>query len=635
MKSSKQSRRARSSSFFGLQSLESRQLLSAVVTQSVPSQTLSIATANTLNLATYFADNSIAAGNTVVDLKSSSGSIPVELTNAATPATVANFLKYVNGSFPAINKASYANTIIHRDVPGFVIQGGGYTTDGAHIPTPATVPGESSTATLKNTTGTLSMALSTGPNSGTSEFFVNLTNNPFLDDASDGGPFTAFGKVIYNGLSVINSIAGLGQVNASAQNGAFGTLPVNGNYTGPTSNTTPGQIPAATPIPVPPADLVTINPVVLANSGLKFSVVSSNPALVSASIVNGVLTLNPAPGATTGSANVTVTATDLGGGTVNTIIPVVYTAVITTNTLTPTGITFQAVVGQAYVATVGGFTSSDTTAKATDFTAVIDYGDTGGAAGMVVSIGPGTFTVIGGHGYSTAAMDQVTVKITGPNSTSTTIHSIANVTGGQITGATLTPTPITFNPVVNQAYAATVGGFTSSDTNAKASDFTAQIDYGDTGGAAGTVISTAPGVFSVIGGHGYSSVGSVPVTVTVSGPGGSSTIIRSTAAVQAGVGGTTTLTPIGLTFHPQAGKAYAATVGSFSSSDLTLKAGDFTAFIDYGDTGGFGGNIFQTSPGVFTVIGGHGYAVGNFAVTVTITGPGGIKTKILSIAAVT
>lgn len=622
----KLSRRARSISIFCLQPLESRRLLSAVVTQSVPTQTLNAQTPNTLSLATYFADNAITAGDTVVDLKSSSGSIPVELTNAATPGTVANFLNYVNGK--------YANTIIHRDVPGFVIQAGGYTTDAKHIQTFGNIAGESATATLKNTTGTLAMALSTGPNSATSEFFVNLNNNPFLDDTSDGGPFTAFGKVIYNGMTVIDSISALGRVDASAQNGAWNTLPVNGTYTGVTGGggvlvPLPGAI-----NPVSPSAFVTINPVVLPDSGLTFSIVSSNPAVVTGSIINGVLTLTPTAGATTGTANITVTATDLGGGTASTIIPVVYSAVITPGTLTPTGITFQAVAGQAYAATVGGFTSVDPTAKATDFTAIIDYGDTGGAAGTVVSTGPGVFTVIGGHGYSTAATDQVTVTITGPNGTGTVIHSIANVTGGTTSGSTLTPNPITFKPVVNQAYAATVGGFTFSDTTAKAGDFTAVIDYGDTGGAAGNIISTAPGVFSVIGGHGYSSVGNLPVTVTISGPGGSTTVIHSTAAVQAGVGGSLMLNPIGLTFHPQANKPYIDTVGSFSSSDPTLKATDFSAFIDYGDTGGYIGNVSLTSPGVFTVTGGHGYALGNFLVNVTITGPGGIKTIIHSIAAV-
>ena len=65
-----------------------------------------------------------------------------------------------------------------------------------------------------------------------------------------------------------------------------------------------------------------------------------------------------------------------------------------------------------------------------------------------------------------------------------------------------------------------------------------------------------------------------------------------------------------------------------------MKATDFSAYIDYGDTGAYAGNIFQTSPGVFTVVGGHGYAAGNFQVKVIITGPGGTKTTINSVAAV-
>lgn len=606
-------------------------MLSAVVKQTLGALTLSPDKAESLPLSYVFADSAVKAGDTVVDLRSSSGSIPVELTNSATPATVANFLKYVS--------LGYANTIIHRDIPGFVVQAGGYTTAGTHIPTFGTVAGESATATLKNTTDTLAMALSTGPNSATTEFFVNLANNPFLDDASDGGPFTAFGKVIYNGLNVINSISAVGQVDASQENPAFATLPVNNKYSGKTGDASKGILPLANFNPISADNLVTLDPVVLPDSGLKFTAVSSDPALVSASITDGVLSLIPGPGATPGNASVTVTATDLGGGTASTVIPVVYSATPLSR-FTPTGITFHAVAGQPYASSVGEFSyDSYYSSTVIPFSATIDYGDTGGGGGQVAYVkqdqgGLQYNIVLGGHGYTSPGTYPVTVTIGDPRST-WKIHSTAIITAAETSGSTLTPTPITFKPVVNQAYAASVGGFSFSDATAKATDFIAHIDYGDTGGAAGTVVSTSPGVFSVIGGHGYSATGNLPVTVTISGPGGSSTIIHSTAQVQAAIGGgTTTLTPTGITFHPQPGKPYAATVGGFASSDPTARASDFTAYIDYGDTGGFAGNIFQTAPGVFNVIGGHGYAAGNFSVIVTITGRDGIKTVINSMAAV-
>jgi fibronectin-binding autotransporter adhesin len=286
-------------------------------------------------------------------------------------------------------------------------------------------------------------------------------------------------------------------------------------------------------------------------------------------------------------------------------------------TLVPNGLTFKPIFAQPYADTVGGFTSTDTTLRPDAFTAFIDYGDTGGYAGKVVSTALGTFSVIGGHGWPAPGNFAVTVTINGPGGTSTVIRSTAVV---QASNASLTANGLTFKPVTNQAYAATVGGFNSSDTTLKASDFTAQIDYGDTGLYAGTVVLTAPGTFSVIGGHGWTKPGNFAVNTTITGPGGATVLIDSIAEVQ---GAAAVLTPLPLKFHPILGQPYAASVGGFSTLDNTLKAGDFTAFIDYGDTGGYAGNIISTGPGTFAVIGGHGWPhAGEFQVTVTVTGAG-------------
>lgn len=162
------------------------------------------------------------AADTFVTINTTYGSFQVELFNTATPQTVANFLHYVNTS-------AYNNSIFHRSVPGFVLQGGGYTSSSTTftsasqftaITTNGTVPSE---AGIKNTTGTLAMALSTGPNSGTDQWFINLANNPMLDDTSDGGPFTVFGKVLGDGMQIVNQMAGLPTQNAG---GAFAELPV-------------------------------------------------------------------------------------------------------------------------------------------------------------------------------------------------------------------------------------------------------------------------------------------------------------------------------------------------------------------------------------------------------------------------
>ncbi len=301
-----------------MQVLEPRCLFSVTANGQIPVESLSGGqTAQPIDVSNYF-----TVGGTIVDLQTNltgaNTDIPLLLTDAATPITVANFLQYVNSG-------EYANTIIHRSVPGFVIQGGGYTTDGTHIVTNGTIAGESSTETLKNTTGTITMALtSAGPGSATSEWFINLGDNngtrstPNLDDTSDSGPFTVFGSVIENGMATVNAIANLPIVDDSSV-ANWDTLPVQGSETN-----------GSTLSSVPASDLVTINPVISTNS-LTYSVVSSNPSLVTATMTNGQLSLTALKAGSGGASVITVTATDLGGNTTTQTF-----AVTVANDITPT-----------------------------------------------------------------------------------------------------------------------------------------------------------------------------------------------------------------------------------------------------------------------------------------------------------
>ena len=133
-------------------------------------------------------------------LITSKGSIELELNPVAAPVSVNNFLGYVNRGY-------YRNTLFHRVIPGFVVQGGGYTSglikkDGQLAP----IALESDKGLL-NTRGTLAMARTTEPNSATAEFFVNLVDNPSLDYQSASSPgYAVFGKVI-SGSDVVDAIA--------------------------------------------------------------------------------------------------------------------------------------------------------------------------------------------------------------------------------------------------------------------------------------------------------------------------------------------------------------------------------------------------------------------------------------------
>ncbi len=134
-----------------------------------------------------------------VDLKTSLGTIRVELYPEKAPKTVANFLQYVRDGH-------YNGTIFHRVIPGFMIQGGGMTKTLAEKRTRPPIPIESKNG-LKNEVGTLAMARTSDPNSATAQFFINVASNHFLDyPGQDGNGYTVFGKVV-DGMDVVNKIA--------------------------------------------------------------------------------------------------------------------------------------------------------------------------------------------------------------------------------------------------------------------------------------------------------------------------------------------------------------------------------------------------------------------------------------------
>jgi peptidyl-prolyl cis-trans isomerase A (cyclophilin A) len=146
---------------------------------------------------------SLGAQATIVEFQTAEGSFQVNLYDNATPETVANFLNYVNNG-------AYTSSIFHRSVPGFVIQGGGFTVNVAAgldaIPVNAAVVNEPEFANVR---GTIAMAKLAGdPNSATSQWFFNLADNTANLDGQNGG-FTVFGEVVGNGMDVVDAIAAL------------------------------------------------------------------------------------------------------------------------------------------------------------------------------------------------------------------------------------------------------------------------------------------------------------------------------------------------------------------------------------------------------------------------------------------
>ena len=156
------------------------------------------------------------AANPQVELDTTAGKIRIELYPEAAPKSAANFLEYVKAKF-------YDGTQFHRVIPGFMIQGGGFTPDFSQKPTRAPIQNEaeqSSKAGLLNEPGTVAMARTGDPNSATAQFFINVADNRFLNFRSpdpQGIGYTVFGKVT-SGMDVVEKIA-------KAPKGATGAVP--------------------------------------------------------------------------------------------------------------------------------------------------------------------------------------------------------------------------------------------------------------------------------------------------------------------------------------------------------------------------------------------------------------------------
>ncbi|QWF69524.1 peptidylprolyl isomerase [Methylomonas paludis] len=203
---------------------------------------------------------------TVVTMETSLGNINIQLYDATAPQTVANFLSYVESG-------AYNNSIFHRTVPGFVLQGGGFSLSGGSnivnttdlptlIPTKSPVVNEYGAA---NVIGTIAMAKQSGnANSATDQWFFNLVDNTSTLGPSNNGGYTVFGQIIGNGLNVVNAIANDSYTSSSGydvssylqnQNvsasvyGAFTSTPLQANQDGTYSYITLNDVFLVAPLP--------------------------------------------------------------------------------------------------------------------------------------------------------------------------------------------------------------------------------------------------------------------------------------------------------------------------------------------------------------------------------------------------
>ena len=140
------------------------------------------------------------AANPLVEMKTSMGTVVIELYPDRAPLTVDNFLQYVKDRH-------YDGTVFHRVIPGFMIQGGGFGPDFSEKPARKPVRNEAANG-LRNETGTIAMARTPNPHSATAQFFINVANNESLNfrfPTQEGYGYCVFGKVV-KGMDVVNRI---------------------------------------------------------------------------------------------------------------------------------------------------------------------------------------------------------------------------------------------------------------------------------------------------------------------------------------------------------------------------------------------------------------------------------------------
>lgn len=304
------------------------------VTAPIADETVFASTTATLPLVDHFDDPDTSGVRFTTVL----GKIDIALYDQRTPITVANFKKYIDsGRYFLVDPTDdhLASLFVHRSVSDFVIQSGGWLStvnpmDPAHVffTQVEHFDGIQNEPGISNTTGTIAMAKLPGdPDSATSEWYINLADNLSLD--TDNGGFTVFGRVIGDGMTVVDAIAAVPVYNFGSP---FDTLPLR-NFTPPG---------------VPTLDQLITIPGISYVSSLTFTASSDHPAVATVSLSDSNLLVS---GKQTGTAKITVTATDADGAQVSTSFDVNVIA----NPVHLANISTRAVVGTGDSALIGGF----------------------------------------------------------------------------------------------------------------------------------------------------------------------------------------------------------------------------------------------------------------------------------------
>lgn len=320
------------------------------------------------------------------------GKFNVEMLPAAAPISVANFLGYVG-------RGDYTNTIIHRSIASFVIQGGGVYAVNSLAPVPPQAPIVLE-YNLPNARGTVAMARGDAADSATCEWFINTVDNTTLLDQSNKGGYAVFGRVVGTGMTVVDALAAVPAYNMTGYGFPHTHLPLIN-----------GRAEVESLVVVRTISSISIFPTGSGSAAISFTLVSSNPSVATLALNGSDLSVIPAaPGTTT----VTVTATDANGNAATRAFEL---TVIGPDPIAQT-ITFAALADVAFSATPISLVASASSGLAVTFSVVSGPATIDGSTLTLDAVGPVTVraTQAGNAAYLAAPVVERTFSVTSPQS---------------------------------------------------------------------------------------------------------------------------------------------------------------------------------------------------------------------------
>jgi hypothetical protein len=320
-----------------------------------------------------------------------------------------------------------------------------------------------------------------------------------------------------------------------------------------------------------------------------------------------------------GTHTIAVAISDVGGSTTTTTSSVE----VSDASLTASGTTIAPYEGTVYGGALAAFNDANPLSTSADFTATIAWGDGTTTAGGVGAALGGGFQVTSDRVYGEEGSSTITVTVMDAGGATVTAQTAINIADAPLTlqGANLSFTE-------GQTFSGGVGIFSDANTVATASDFTANIVWGDGATTLGTVSAGAGGGFVVSGSHAYADEGVKTITAVVNDAGGSTATILSLANV-----GDAAISATGSTIAPTEGTTFSGPVASFTDADPGATSADFTATIVWGDRTTNTATVTANANGGFDISGSHVYGEeGTASVVVSVFDAGGAKATVHSVA---